>query len=211
MMSEDLRSPLPVENRARVGDARELTEVADGSAGGVITSPPYLSRHNYAAIARPYEDVLSFWEGRLPRSVAIASQVRASPACALREAASRAEVGGRVHAAAAESAENLRRIGESSLASRVAAYFADMFDILGELHRALRPGSPCWMVVGGARLKDVYIPSDLILAEVAGAAGFRVESVRIAREVTATRRKFASVGHVAPRESILVLRRAGAA
>ena len=64
------------------------------------------------------------------------------------------------------------------------------------------------MVVGGARIKDVYVPSDLMVAEIAEGCGFRVEAIRVARDLVGAARKFGRLGHVAPRESLLIMRRA---
>jgi hypothetical protein len=56
-------------------------------------------------------------------------------------------------------------------------------------------------------LKDVYVPTDLIIADMAHDAGFAVEAVRVARELNPIRRKFGSAGHLAPRESLIALRK----
>jgi hypothetical protein len=71
----------------------------------------------------------------------------------------------------------------------------------------MRPGGVAWFVIGGARLKDVYVPADLIVAELAESFGFGIRSIRTARDLTPSRRKFGRVGHVAPRESVVVLAR----
>ena len=63
------------------------------------------------------------------------------------------------------------------------------------------------MIIGGARLKGVYIPSDLILAECASTFGFAVRSVRVARNLIDAGRKLGRLTNVGPREVLLVLRR----
>jgi len=53
----------------------------------------------------------------------------------------------------------------------------------------------------------VYVPSDLIVAEIAERIGFQVEAIRVARDLVGAARKFGRLGHIAPRESLLVMHR----
>jgi len=114
----------------------------------------------------------------------------------------------RTIAAAEEASEWLARIGQEKLANVVRGYIEDMTLVLRECHRVLAPGGACWMVVGGARIKDVYVPSDLMVAEIAEGCGFRVEAIRVAHDLVGAARKFGRAGHIAPRETLLVIRRA---
>jgi hypothetical protein len=197
MMRNDLLNPLTVVNRVEVCDARKLTIISDKSIGGILTSPPYLSRHDYAQITSPYETVYGYWYG-VQECV---EQVRASPRGRLKGEPSRTVD------AADEASEWLVKIGQGKPMAMVRGYIEDMTLVLRECHRALAPGGACWMVVGGARIKDVYVPSDLIVAEIAEGCGFRVETIRVARDLVGAARKFGRLGHVAPRESLLVMRR----
>ncbi len=196
MMRDDLSHPLAVANRIEVGDARRLTTIEDGAIGGIFTSPPYLSRHDYTRIADPYETVYRYWSA----GGGGGQQIRASP----RGGKSEASVG---VDASEEASDWLVRIGQGKLADMARGYVEDMTQVLRECHRVLAPGGPCWMVVGGARIKDVYVPSDLIVAELAEGCGLRVEAIRVARDLVGSPRKFGRLGHVAPRESLLVMSR----
>lgn len=198
MMRDDLSHPLTQVNRVDVGDARRITSIDAGAIGGILTSPPYLSRHDYAQITSPYEMVHSYWFGGQVR----VEQVRANPRGRGEGAAS-----GTV-AAAEEAAEWLRKIGREKPASVVRGYVEDMTLVLNECHRVLAPGGVCWIVIGGARIKDVYVPSDVIVAEIAQECGFHVEAIRVARDLVGAARKFGRLGHIAPRESLLVMHRA---
>jgi len=198
MIGDDLLHPLPQVNRIEVGDARRITPIDDGAIGGILTSPPYLSRHDYAQITSPYETVYGYWYGLKER----VEQIRASP-----HGSGEDHPSGTV-AAAEETAEWLSKIGQAKLAGVVRGYIEDMNLVLDECRRVLAPGGSCWMVVGGARIKDVYVPSDLMVAEIAEGSGFHVEAVRAARDLVGAPRKFGSLGHVAPRESLLIMRRA---
>ncbi|MFH1109985.1 MAG: hypothetical protein V1790_12450 [Planctomycetota bacterium] len=220
MMRDDLSHPLASANRIEVGDARRLTMIEDGAIGGILTSPPYLSRHDYTRIADPYEMVYRYWYGGQGCHCCVSSGVSNTNHTAHRAVAHggaeqvRASLRGRGEgdpsstvAAAEEAAEWLGKIGQEKLASVVRGYLEDVALVLHECHRVLEPRSVCWMVIGGARIKDVYVPSDLIVAELAEGCGFRVEAIRVARDLVGSPRKFGRLGHVAPRESLLVMSR----
>ncbi|HUU85277.1 MAG TPA: hypothetical protein VM243_17395 [Phycisphaerae bacterium] len=203
MMREDLRSPLSVPVRVEQGDARRLDSIEDGSIGGILTSPPYLSRHDYTRTARPHEMVHRYWHEAPDMGERRRAQVRAHPK------AHKQRWTQQLPPAAAEACQALSAAGEKKLAGVVRSYFEDVFTALGECARVLADGAPCWIVVGGARLKDVYIPTDAILADFAGTCGFEVDRVRVARRLLPGGRKMGSLTNVAPRESILVMRQAG--
>lgn len=211
MIRDDLRKPIPRSNEVIAGDARDLSHLDDGSIGGVVTSPPYLSRHDYDRIAAPYHEVWSHWYGQSTVTQDSEAHEDASPASSSGVAAHpRARVQpvafNELPPAAAEACETLRAAGEGRLAKVTASYFVDMGRVLDELARVLRPGAPCWIVIGGARLKGVYIPADLIVADLAEARGLHVEEACSARDLIHARRKFGAIGHVGPREMVLALR-----
>lgn len=194
MMRVDLVRPIPMVQNVQVGDARSLSEMEDESIGGILTSPPYLSRHDYDAILNPLAAVYRYWhdvDGDEARQ--LAAHPKSRPQRGMEGP----------HPAVEESALRLEEQGERRLAGVVRAYFEQMTRVLAACHRVLVPGAPCWMVVGGARWKDVYIPADFVVAEMAEAAGFEVRGIRVARDLIDGRRKFGNLGHVAPRESLL--------
>ena len=115
--------------------------------------------------------------------------------------------GGPTHPAVAEIVDVLLHIRQNTLAHVVRNYFQDLFAAVDECRRVLRRGAPCWIVIGGARLKDVYIPTDTILADFARSAGFIVDEIRVARNVIPTGRRFGTLSNVAPRESILIMQK----
>jgi len=201
MIGDDLRAPLPAPARFDRGDARNLFSLKDGSVGGILTSPPYLSRHDYTLVTRPHEMVYRYWyEGR-DLAERRRDQVRAHPR-AYQQAWSE-----RIPPAVTEACEQLQQVNEPKVAGVVRSYFEDTFVALRECARVLAEGSACWIVVGGARLKDVYIPSDTILADFAETCGFEVQEIRVARRLIPAGRKFGTLENVAPRESMLVMHR----
>jgi hypothetical protein len=109
--------------------------------------------------------------------------------------------------AVTEACQSLEGKGQAKLAGVVRSYFEDMFAALTECSRVLAGGCPCWFVVGGARLKDVYVPSDTILADFAETCGLRIAGIRVARRLISGGRKFGGLNDVSPRESMLMLTR----
>ena len=197
MMREDIRRPLTFANPVEPGDGRDLHTIADASIPAIITSPPYLSRHDYKKLHDPLDEVYRHWyaettpqpppESRLPahpRSDGRASAPSESPAVE-------------------EACGVLHMVGQRRLARVVRAYFQGMFAAIVEFRRVLLPGAPCQLVLGGARFKDVYIPSDTIVADFAESAGFAVDRIRVARRIIPTGRKFGRLTNVSPRESVL--------
>ncbi len=251
MMADDLRHPLPEMADIAVGDARDLAPIDDDSVRGIVTSPPYLSRHDYGRITMPAESVYRFSYNDLDGTAEPPALLRAHAARFARDAApgepdpdvfepvepapepppgsdrldeprnvrsgrgarwrnrrerqSEAAGGVSVDAVVAEIGEALNRDGHARLAKLAVEYFDDLRRVMQACYRVLEPGAPLWMVIGGARLRDVYVPSDLLAAEIAAETGFEVTATRVARDLVGARRKFGRAGHIAPRETLVVL------
>lgn len=202
MIREDLAHPLPTPPQAIIGDARDLASIKDNSIAGILTSPPYLSRHNYSKITRPLRRVYSSWandESENTNEQQITADVNIAKSEHLQSS----------HPAIAETCTAFHQHNLAQSAIVVQNYFADMNAAVKAMHRVLDVDAPCWIVVGGARVRDVYVPADLILAEFAKDAGFYVERITIARRLIKTGRKLGDLSNVAPRESILELRKTG--
>lgn len=101
--------------------------------------------------------------------------------------------------------ENMRGdLWSSWIPSMVGAYFADLVSVLRRVHKALREGSSCWIVIGDSRYGGVLIPTGRILTELAPSIGWSVESSDPFR----TMRNSSQHGGVDElTESLLVLRR----
>lgn len=255
MMRDDLRVPLAWSNECCVDDARDINTVDDESVGGMLTSPPYLSRYDYAAITDPLDELARLWDPVARIGARVPAHPRASierqpvhptgddgaiPEVDDESGFDRPEASGDAgefgesegldmpeddwepmdgdqsplpvapagpHPAVTEARGVLWQAGHRRLARVVDAYFADMGRLLRAAARVLAPGAPTWIVIGGARLKDIYVPTDLVLAEMAADAGFDVEDVRVARDLSDARRRLGGLTKVAPRESVLVMRR----
>lgn len=227
MMREDLTFPLRSEFRLVRGDARRMSVIDDESISGVLTSPPYISRYDYSALTQPMEEVYSFWYGP-DKEGETCSLVRAARENSGTNKYSRADcsitanlkaadrdseivqidhLGEPGAPAAAELCAWLTILNRRRDAALVVNYLTDLALAVAELSRVLRSGAPCWMVVGGARIEGAHFPADLHVAELAEINGFKVEAILVARELVPNRRRLGDLGSVAPRESVLVLRR----
>jgi hypothetical protein len=202
LVRADLASPLPRPVDMRLGDARILEGIESESVAGMLTSPPYLSRHDYTRVTRPLSEVYAHWYPAPSVENARRAQVRAHPH------AHRADWSKTLPSAVGEAVAELADAGEQKLAGIVRSYFEDMSAALETAARVLRPDAPVWMVIGGARLADVYVPSDLILAEISQNSRFEVRQIRQARFLARSGRRLGRLDDIAPRESLLILRRA---
>ena len=232
LMRDDLRCPLPLANTIELGDGRDLHTIADNSIASIITSPPYLSRHDYRKLHDPLDVVYRHWytttDAPAPSTSPSAPRLPAHPGADARTAGLlRPDVGSlpgtpqapcsptkrnhprttatRESPAVEEICAVLQNIDQRRLARVVRTHFDGLFAALRECRRVLLPGAPCRLVIGGARWKDVYIPTDSILADFAVAIGLSVDRFDVARRLITAGRKFGRLTNVAPRESVLSL------
>lgn len=197
MIAEDRARRLTGTAHLVVGDARALP-LADGSVGGVVTSPPYLSRYDYSRITSALD--AAWREGRPspPPQVRATLKARGGGRSAPRAADD-------LPVAAGEAIAAVRNRGRKQDADTIAAYFGDLMRNLSELHRVTRARAPVWIVIGAAELEREYVPSDLIAAELAVEAGFRLTGIVEARRLRQSGRLLGDKKGVSPRESVVKL------
>jgi hypothetical protein len=175
------------------GDARELLGIPDGWATLVITSPPYPNNFDYADATRlemTFFGEVTDWGGlqdgvrkHLVRSctqhvspiVSRTAQMIAAPEVAairdeLRAVCDRLE------------AERANHGGKKNYHTMVAAYFADMAKVWGQLRRVTAPGGKVCFVVGDSAPYGVYVPVDKWMGELALASGFMSSTFEKARD-----------------------------
>jgi hypothetical protein len=198
MIAEDRARPLGVSGSIVVGDARALP-LAGGSVGGVLTSPPYLSRYDYSRITSTLD---AAWRGNRraagPRQMSATLRAR-NPGRP--EGPGHETLPEAVH----EAVRAVEERGRRRDAETIRAYFGDLMRTLTELHRVARRGAPVWVVIGAADFEREYIPSDLIAADLGVLAGFEVEGVVEARKLRASLRRLGDLEGVSPRESVVKL------
>ncbi len=218
MMRDDILHPLPRRNIIVHADGCDLACLADASIGGILTSPPYLSRHDYAKLAQPQETVYAHWYGTVtPKQLPASPQAHGleSVGSPFKSVGPPIESVGSppmpnlpapIPDAVLEACDALMLARQQKPARLVRTYFQGLLAAISDFRRVLKAGAPCWIVIGGARLKDVYIPTDTILADYARSAGFAVDRILVARNLIPSGRKFGRLTNIAPRESILVMR-----
>jgi SAM-dependent methyltransferase len=81
-------------------------------------------------------------------------------------------------------------------------YFDDMYKVMRNITTLLSPGGRFILVVGDSLIADIYVPTDLILAQIGKHLGLSIEHLEKARE-----RRSGQVRSYRLRESILTLRK----
>lgn len=166
-----------------------LPGLEPGAYDAVITSPPYCNRYDYTRIY-PLELALAGLDdaGLLAlrqRLLSCTVESRAKDLAAMNpewreplgEVASIDLLRSVVDFL--ESEKSARRLNNNGVVRMVRGYFAEMACVLWECARVLRPEAPLVMVNDNVRFAGVSISVDLILAELAGRIGFRVEKILV--------------------------------
>jgi DNA modification methylase len=150
-----------------VGDARSLTEVADGTIDAVITSPPYLNAIDYMRGHR----LSLVWLGysilqlREIRATSIGSEKGPDAGTSLPQLSDRvAEL-------------PWFKILPGRQAAVVRRYSADVCALMSEVHRVLRRAGKAVLVIGNSCLRGVYIENSRILELAAEVIGLRCTGV----------------------------------
>ena len=196
IMASDWLRPLPGTGHCEVGDARALP-FEDESVGGILTSPPYLSRYDYTRVNRPMERLFNPPEADAESG---ARQVRAR-----RGAGSHSrEI---LHRAMQETIERLLENGKRREAAAVRGYAEDMRRVVTECARVLKPGAPLTMVVAGAMFGKVYVPADYLILDYCAEEGLEIEEIICARTFADRGPALGSIPTVAPRELVFSARK----
>lgn len=200
-MEEDVSSAAQGRGVVYWADARSLP-IANESIDAVITSPPYPNRHDYTRVfavelelgwdladsvkGLRYAALHSHPEARSPKT----SENYVSPSGLDTQVALVTE-----------------KSPDPRIPRMLAGYFADMWLVLNDLARVLRPGGVAALVVGNAQYAGVPIPVDEHLSDLARRAGFDVKAVVSMRERGNSAQQMAAYGRHPARESAVLLRR----
>jgi DNA modification methylase len=173
------------------GDARDMPSAPTESVTLVFTSPPYLNNFDYAEMTRlelyllgmatSWADISQRVRSRLVTS-ATTQVSRTKDGSPTPDPELPAAVRGTVQALSAQLAElRLTKAGRKDYDLTVIIYFNDMLKVLREIHRILRPGGVCRMIVGDSALYGVHVPTDDLLSTIAAQTGFGRVSSRALR------------------------------
>ncbi|OPX93764.1 MAG: DNA methylase [Pelotomaculum sp. PtaB.Bin104] len=192
---------------AVLGDARKI-EKPGCPIRYVITSPPYLNRHDYTRVfalemalhfVRTNADLIAI------RSQAMRSHVEAKPPKDLSTADYHQpqclkDIIQRLRVSASKA-------DRARVPKMVEGYFEDMYACLRSLSMLVESGGAIAFVLGNVRFSGVSIPVDEIVAEIGEQVNLRVEKIIIARYRGNSAQQMKEFGRDPARESIIIWRK----
>ncbi len=160
-----------------IGDARRLDNVAAGFVDAVITSPPYLNAIDYMRGHRLTLVWLGYRVGAL-------RAIRAESIGTERMADSNADA-----ALAQDLIAAMGPLDGLPQAQRrmIDRYVLDLFTMIAEIHRVLRPGGKAIFVIGNSSVRGVFVKNACAVSAAAERAGLNLTEQR-ERELPPSRR-----------------------
>lgn len=204
------------------GDSRQMhSEIAENSVDLAFTSPPYLNNYDYADRTR----LETYFWGEAKTWGDITRKVRTKLIMSATTQINRTdydeqnllseEFRNLVPRITAElepklvelSKRRLEKGGKKSYDIMVAGYFNDMFQVVKETYRVLKPGASFLLILGDSAPYGVYIPIDTYLGEIGKAVGFAGFDVEELRSRGGKWKDNPQRHNVALKECILILRK----
>lgn len=170
------------------------TYLSNESINHVFTSPPYLNNFDYSdrtrlelyfwGFAKNWKDITDKVRSRLMTS-ATTQISRNDPKYLLDEEikTNSPEIARFIQEAANELSE-LRKIkgGKKSYDLMVIGYFNDIYKVIKEVYRVLKPDSSALFVLGDSAPYGVHIPTDRLIGEIGCSIGFKSYSLEVLRK-----------------------------
>ncbi|MGK9168825.1 hypothetical protein KXR53_21095 [Inquilinus limosus] len=153
---------------ALCGDARALP-LKNASVDAVITSPPYLTRIDYAVSTLP--EMLTFGDDVLLES--IRHKTMGAPVITKVERAQNAKWGPLCNEILNAVRSHPTKAAASYYWKNIVQYFMDMDASLQEIKRILKPGAGALVVVQSSYFKDIEIPLGDIYVQAAEGLGLK--------------------------------------
>lgn len=155
-------APPPAGATVSRGDARKMTSLEDASVDAIITSPPYLNAIDYL---RGHKLSL-VWMGYTAAAV---REIRSGSVGAERGIELECNNVDQIVA-------SLGPIDPLPQAKKkmVRRYANDLYVLMGEIHRVLKPGGSAVFVVGNSCLRGVFIRNSAMVAEACQIAGLHL-------------------------------------
>lgn len=176
------------------GDSRNTTNyIKDKSVDHVFTSPPYLNNFDYADRTRLE---LYFW-GQANSWGEISEKIRTvlmtSATTQINRSDAKYEIMDefskecpQVTKFIGENIEKLATIrktkgGKKSYDLMVAGYFNDMYQIIKDVYRVMKPRTKALFVLGDSAPYGIYIPTDKLIGDIGVSIGFNSYEIEILR------------------------------
>ncbi|MFA7301843.1 MAG: DNA methyltransferase [Candidatus Shapirobacteria bacterium] len=159
-----------------------------GSIKGVIFSPPYANCFDYTEIYK-----VELWMGSFVKEYYDLKTLRKK---GIRSHLNGYEIESKL---AVESVPELgflvnelssKKLWDKRIPKMVEAYFNDMFRSITEIHKGLKKGGFCVIIVSNSAYGGVIVPTDLLLAKFAKHLGFNVSSIDVARNIITSSQQY---------------------
>lgn len=163
-------------------------KVEEGSVDGIIFSPPYANCFDYTEIYK-----LELWFGDFVKTYDELKVLRN------KSLKSHLNIKYEKQELSSNKSQMLNdvmlRIADTELWDKripymLFGYFNDMFNIIDNCYRALKPGGFCAIVVGNSAYGGEIVPTDLILAEYASSIGFLVDKIEVDRYIITSSQQY---------------------
>lgn len=177
-------------------DARKLP-FSDKSIDLIVTSPPYGEERNTISYTR-WSKLSSFWLGYESSFV---------------RRIEKASLGGKDNPSLQTPSETLNEIlkettrKDQRLAKAAASFFRDYYSCLEEMHRVLKKGHYCCIVIGNRSLKRKRVPMDLVTREFGEKIGFSHEKTHYRKIPTKAIPWVCAKGETIARENVIILKK----
>ena len=222
-MYEDIQKMPHHEQLARVynWDSRKKNDdVADGSCGLCITSPPYLNNLDYGEVSKVHShfyEMTSDWNDiteKVRRKLVTGATTHYRDAEFVMEEFAGKEFAQRNPETMKKLVEMYDKIkanaksrkGKKSFHILMMHYFEDMYYVLKEMRRVLTEGAEAYLILGDSAPYGIYVPTTQILGDIALSAGFMEYSIHKIRSRGDKWKTLKNRHNIALSENILVLK-----
>jgi tRNA G10 N-methylase Trm11 len=174
-----------------VADTRNMSALQIDTIDAIVNSPPYSTALDYIKNDYPQLVLLELANiSSLEASMIGNPNLRVYPASLLEEMKDEDPSYSKLPVDAKEIISALRRYGRTKEALRTYKFFKDMYLALKEMHRVMKNGSKCAIIIGNNhyKLDSEYteVKNDEVLKQMALTIGFK-EDLTITRELEKTR------------------------
>jgi DNA modification methylase len=162
--------------KAFIGDARKIK--TNKKFDAIITSPPYLNRHDYTRIYS-LELILSFVKNNSELKKLRYSTLRSHV-----EAKKKFQTNGYVEPLKLK--RLIKKIEKNGMNNErvnymIRGYFEDMYLCLKEMKNLLKQNAKIALVISNVRFSGINIPVDEILGAIGEGVGLKLEAIKVAR------------------------------